>query len=67
MFLGIIVICQLKCIFYSLQAFINTSKEIYRKIQDGVFDVSNEVSVSVFKVVLHQFMPFVSSCLTFVF
>lgn len=25
------------------QAFINTAKEIYRKIQDGVFDVSNEV------------------------
>jgi hypothetical protein len=27
------------------QAFINTAKEIYKKIQDGVFDVSNEVSV----------------------
>lgn len=25
------------------QAFINTAREIYRKIQDGVFDVSNEV------------------------
>ena len=27
-----------------MQAFINTAREIYRKIQDGVFDVSNEVS-----------------------
>lgn len=26
------------------QAFINTAREIYRKIQEGVFDVSNEVS-----------------------
>ncbi len=26
-----------------LQAFINTAREIYKKIQDGVFDVSNEV------------------------
>ena len=25
------------------QAFINTAREIYRKIQDGVLDVSNEV------------------------
>ena len=27
----------------ALQAFINTAKEIYQKIQDGVFDVTNEV------------------------
>lgn len=27
-----------------VQAFINTAREIYKKIQDGVFDVSNEVS-----------------------
>lgn len=25
------------------QAFINTAKEIYQKIQDGVFDINNEV------------------------
>lgn len=25
------------------QAFISTAKEIYQKIQDGVFDVNNEV------------------------
>ncbi len=25
------------------QAFINTAREIYKKIQDGVFDVTNEV------------------------
>jgi GTPase SAR1 family protein len=28
------------------EAFINTAREIYKKIQDGVFDVSNEVSWS---------------------
>jgi hypothetical protein len=27
------------------QAFINTAREIYKKISDGVFDVSNEVRV----------------------
>lgn len=26
------------------EAFINTAKEIYQKIQDGVFDINNEVS-----------------------
>ena len=25
------------------EAFINTAKEIYQKIQDGVFDITNEV------------------------
>ena len=25
------------------EAFINTAKEIYQKIQDGVFDINNEV------------------------
>ena len=25
------------------EAFINTAREIYQKIQDGVFDVTNEV------------------------
>lgn len=25
------------------QAFINTAKEIYEKIQEGVFDINNEV------------------------
>jgi hypothetical protein len=28
-----------------LQAFINTAGSIYKKIEDGVFDVSNEVSL----------------------
>jgi hypothetical protein len=33
------------CVYIiSVQAFINTAREIYKKIQDGVFDVSNEVS-----------------------
>lgn len=27
-------------------AFINTAKEIYEKIQDGVFDINNEVSIT---------------------
>lgn len=27
------------------EAFINTAKEIYEKIQEGVFDINNEVSV----------------------
>lgn len=30
-------------LFPWLQAFINTAKEIYQKIQDGIFDVTNEV------------------------
>ena len=29
------------------QAFINTAREIYKKIQDGIFDVSNEVPARV--------------------
>lgn len=28
------------------EAFINTAKEIYEKIQEGVFDINNEVSVT---------------------
>lgn len=30
-------------VFSSFQAFINTAKEIYEKIQEGVFDINNEV------------------------
>ena len=37
-------LCNL-CDFFSLQAFINTAKEIYQKIQDGVFDINNEVCI----------------------
>lgn len=29
------------------EAFINTAKEIYEKIQEGVFDINNEVSTNV--------------------
>ena len=29
------------------EAFINTAKEIYEKIQEGVFDINNEVRVPV--------------------
>lgn len=29
--------------FSTCQAFINTAKEIYEKIQEGVFDINNEV------------------------
>lgn len=28
------------------EAFINTAKEIYEKIQEGVFDINNEVSLT---------------------
>lgn len=31
------------------EAFINTAKEIYEKIQEGVFDINNEVSNSSFR------------------
>ena len=31
------------------EAFINTAKEIYQKIQDGVFDINNEVRLSVWR------------------
>lgn len=30
---------------YCLQAFIKTAATIYKKIQDGVFDISNEVRI----------------------
>lgn len=29
------------------EAFINTAKEIYEKIQEGVFDINNEVTVAI--------------------
>lgn len=29
------------------EAFINTAKEIYEKIQEGVFDINNEVKIKV--------------------
>ena len=32
-------------LFLFFQAFINTAAKIYQKIEEGVFDVSNEVSV----------------------
>ncbi len=34
-------------------AFINTAKEIYQKIQDGVFDITNEVCVCVCVVIVY--------------
>lgn len=30
------------------EAFINTAKEIYEKIQEGVFDINNEVCINNF-------------------
>lgn len=30
-------------LYLVFQAFINTAKEIYEKIQEGVFDINNEV------------------------
>jgi hypothetical protein len=35
-----------------LQAFINTAAKIYQKIEEGIFDVSNEVSSPLCKLVL---------------
>lgn len=40
------------------EAFINTAKEIYEKIQEGVFDINNEVSINV-----HCIYVFEYSCL----
>jgi hypothetical protein len=39
-----------------MQAFINTARKIYEKIEQGVFDVSNEVPNCPF------FCPFACSC-----
>lgn len=41
----------LSCLF---QAFINTAKEIYEKIQEGVFDINNEVR--------HTLLSFICPC-----
>jgi hypothetical protein len=35
-----------------LQAFINTAAKIYQKIEEGIFDVSNEVSSPLCRLVL---------------
>jgi ras-related protein rab-2A len=38
------------------EAFINTAKEIYEKIEEGVFDINNEVSVVfVYSLLLYLF------------
>lgn len=37
-----------------LQAFIDTAKEIYRKIQEGVFDINNEVLFIEFELLAFQ-------------
>lgn len=31
------------------EAFINTAKEIYEKIQEGVFDINNEVNIYLYE------------------
>lgn len=36
------------------EAFINTAKEIYEKIQEGVFDINNEVSKRLISFIQHQ-------------
>lgn len=38
------------------QAFINTAKEIYEKIQEGVFDINNEVSLESCKYIYRKWM-----------
>ena len=37
-------------------AFINTAKEIYQKIQDGVFDINNEVLLCTIEPIVHLFV-----------
>lgn len=39
---------------FFLQAFIDTAKEIYRKIQEGVFDINNEVLFIEFELLAFQ-------------
>lgn len=41
-------------ILFVVQAFIKTAGTIYKKIQDGVFDVSNEVSVKLLGFSVYQ-------------
>lgn len=36
------------------EAFINTAKEIYEKIQEGVFDINNEVSLGLVYFNVHK-------------
>lgn len=43
------------------EAFINTAKEIYEKIQEGVFDINNEVSIS-FLCKVHFYMYILIVC-----
>lgn len=60
----LLILCFLFCI---IQAFIKTASTIYKKIQDGVFDVSNEVCHCCYRIVLlnifcfgywkHMFLP----------
>lgn len=38
-------------------AFINTAKEIYEKIQEGVFDINNEVSILFILQYSFDFLP----------
>ena len=40
----------------SLQAFINTAREIYTKIQEGVFDPTNEVSLTLRSETVQSFL-----------
>ena len=42
------------------EAFINTAKEIYQKIQDGVFDINNEVNLFKFEIMLEIYVQIYS-------
>lgn len=46
---------------FKLQAFINTAREIYEKIQEGVFDINNEV-----RTLLLKFLCYGIECLILV-
>lgn len=39
------------------EAFINTAKEIYEKIQEGVFDINNEVRFDLFLLFMYFCLP----------
>lgn len=42
--LTVVFVDKISLFVFVFQAFINTAKEIYEKIQEGVFDINNEVT-----------------------
>lgn len=46
------------------EAFIGTAKEIYQKIQEGVFDINNEVSLAIKQTSINIFCFHIFICYT---